>query len=84
MSNAESGGKTISHPPFIVAGFRCAVEMAFVGLLVGLVDLPAENPLFFAVVVLLAFVAMTVVLFWCLNQHIHRWITHAQGKPSYD
>jgi len=58
--------------------------MALVGITIGLVGLPAENPLYLAVIVLLALVAMVVVLFWSLNQHIDRWIKHAQGKPTFE
>lgn len=75
---------SVPHPPFLLAGIRTALEMSLVGITIGLVGLPAENPLYLSVIVLLAVVAMVVVLFWSLNQHIDRWIKHAQGKPTYE
>ncbi|WP_018258492.1 hypothetical protein [Halomicrobium katesii] len=81
---AGSGGELsdVPHPPFLFAGIRCALEMVLVASLILLLGLPAQNPIVLAVVVLLAFVAMVVVLFWCLNQQMDRWIKHARGKPT--
>ncbi|MBO4246331.1 hypothetical protein IL252_00690 [Halomicrobium sp. IBSBa] len=81
---SESGGElsSVPHPPFLFAGLRCALEMALVASLILLLGLPARNPVALAVVVLLAFAAMVVVLFWCLNQQMDRWIKHARGKPT--
>jgi len=74
----------VPHPPFVLVGVRCALEMILVGVAIGLIGLPAENPLALAVVVVLAIVAMVVVLFWGLNQQMNRWIRHAQGKPTFN
>lgn len=81
MANSEELSK-VPHPPFLLAGIRCALEMLLVGVAIGLVGLPAENPLYLAIVVVLAVLAMVVVLFWSLNQQMDRWIKHAQGKPT--
>jgi len=75
---------SVPHPPFLLAGIRTALEMSLVAITIGLIGLPAENPLYLSVIALLAVVAMVVVLFWSLNQHIDRWIKHAQGKPTYE
>jgi hypothetical protein len=83
---SESGGELseVPHPPFVLAGIRCALEMVLVASLVLLLGLPAQNAMYLAVVVLLAVVGMVVVLFWCLNQQMDRWIKHARGKPTVD
>lgn len=81
MTN-RSSSDALPAPGFVVPGARCALEMALVGLLIGLVGLPAENALQLGVVVLAALVAMTVVLFWSLNRQMRKWIRRAQGKPT--
>jgi len=83
MSRSEDSS-SVPHPPFLLAGIRCALEMVLVGVTIGLVGLPAQNPLALSVTIVLAVVAMVVVLFWSLNQHIDRWIKHAQGKPTFE
>jgi hypothetical protein len=84
MSESGAGVSEVPHPPFVFAGIRCALEMVLVGSLVLLLGLPAQNPMYLAAVLLLAVVGMVVVLFWCLNQQMDRWIRHAQGKPTVD
>ncbi|WP_226012606.1 hypothetical protein [Halomicrobium salinisoli] len=81
MTNGSSSD-AIPAPGFVVPGARTALEMALVGLLIGLVGLPAKNALYLGVVALAALVAMTVVLFWSLNRQIRKWIRRAQGKPT--
>lgn len=81
MANSDELS-SVPHPPFLLAAVRCALEMLLVGVTIGLIGLPARNPLFLAVVVVLAVVSMVAVLFWCLNQQMDRWIKHAQGKPT--
>ncbi|MFB6074749.1 MAG: hypothetical protein ABEJ89_07030 [Haloarculaceae archaeon] len=82
MSGDDFQSGDVPPPDFLVPGVRCGLEMALVGLAVLLVGLPAENALYFGVVVLAALLAMTVVLFWCLNQHVANWIRRAQGRPT--
>ncbi|WP_424004270.1 hypothetical protein ACOZ4I_06750 [Haloarcula salina] len=80
-----SQGPTDSKPPtpgFLLPGLRCGVEMALVGTIILLVGLPAEEPLRLGIVLLAALLAMTVVLFWAMGRHVHRWIRYAQGKPT--
>jgi len=73
---------SLSSPGFVLPGIRTALEMALVGIIVGLVGLPAEEPLVLGVVVLSALIGMVAVLFWAMNRHIRRWIRYAQGKPT--
>ena len=73
---------SLSSPGFVLPGIRTALEMALVGIIIGLVGLPAEEPLVLGVVMLSALIAMVVVLFWAMNRHIRRWIRYAQGKPT--
>jgi len=71
-----------SSPGFVLPGIRTALEMALVGIVVGLIGLPAEEPLVLGVVILSALIGMVVVLFWAMNRHVRRWIRYAQGKPT--
>ena len=81
MGSNQSTKETPS-PGFFLPGFRAAVEMALVGLIIGIVGLPAEEPLMLGLVLLTALVGMVVVLFWALNRHMRKWIRYAQGKPT--
>jgi len=74
--------QSLSSPGFVLPGIRTALEMALVGIIIGLVGLPAEEPLVLGVVMLSALIGMVVVLFWAMNRHIRRWIRYAQGKPT--
>ncbi|MFB6309241.1 MAG: hypothetical protein ABEH35_07925 [Haloarculaceae archaeon] len=85
MSEQEDlpeGESEVPPPDFLVPGVRTGLEMALVGILVALIGLPAENALYLGIVMLAAFLAMIVVLFWALNQQMQRWILHAEGKPT--
>lgn len=81
MSEETSGSKTPS-PGFVLPGLRCGVEMALVGTIVLLVGLPTEEPFQLGIVLLVALLAMTVVLFWAVGRHVNQWIRYAQGKPT--
>ncbi len=81
MAKNASGSETPS-PGFVLPGLRAGVEMALVGIIVALVGLPAREPLVLGVVLLVALLAMTVVLFWAMNRHMRKWIRYAQGKPT--
>lgn len=72
----------VPAPGYLLPAIRCGLEMAIVGLTVGLVGLPGADPLQRGVVLLVAMVAMVVVLFWCLNRHVAEWIRRAQGRPT--
>jgi hypothetical protein len=72
---------SIDPPGFIVPGVRCALEMLLVGGLVLYVGLPATNTVYLGTVVVAAVVSMTVVLFWCLNRQIERWVARARRTP---
>ena len=52
---------SVPHPPFLLAGIRTALEMSLVAITIGLIGLPAENPLYLSVIALLAVVAMLVI-----------------------
>lgn len=52
--------------------------MVLAGSLILLVGLPAENVVYFGVVVTLAMVVMVVILFWALNRQMEQWIRAAQ------
>jgi len=78
----DATGDSLPSPGFVLPGIRTAVEMALVGIIIGLVGLPTEDPLVLGVVLLAALVGMIVVLFWALNRHMRRWIRYAQGKPT--
>ncbi|PSQ30433.1 hypothetical protein BRD09_05415 [Halobacteriales archaeon SW_10_68_16] len=70
---------TGSEPPgLLVPALRCAVEMLAVAGIFLLVGLPASNTVYLGVVVALTVIAVTVVLFWCLNRQMRAWIVHAQ------
>lgn len=70
-------------PGFLLPGIRCALEMVLAGGLVLLVGLPADNVVFFGLVVTLALVVMVVVLFWALNRQMQQWVDHAlQEEPQ--
>ena len=85
MSNQEElrgEEREVPEPDHVVPGIRCGLEMLVVGLIVALVGLPAENAFYLGIVFTATFVAMTVVLFWCLNKHMAEWIRRAEGKPT--
>lgn len=79
---ADTSQDSLSSPGFVLPGIRTALEMALVGIIVGLIGLPATEPLILGVVLLSALIAMVVVLFWAMNRHTRRWIRYAQGKPT--
>lgn len=81
---ATQGDATSDPPGFLGPGIRCAIEMLAVAGIVLLVGLPAANALYLGLVVALTVVSVTVVLFWCLNRQIEKWIAHArrQGRRS--
>ena len=81
MAKNAAGSETPS-PGFVLPGLRAGVEMALVGIIVALIGLPAREPLVLGVVLLVALLAMTVVLFWAMNRHMRKWIRYAQGKPT--
>jgi hypothetical protein len=81
MAN-QSQDSEIPTPAFLWPAIRCGIEMALVGSVVLLAGLPASNTLYLGFVFISAIVAMTVVLFWCLNQQMRAWIAYAQGKPT--
>ena len=68
----------IPPPDFLVPGIRCALEMVLVGTLVLFVGLPAGNTFYLGLVLVLAFVAMVVILFWALNRQMEAWIARAR------
>lgn len=73
-----SDTSAIEQPGFIVPGIRCALEMLLVGALLLYVGLPATNTVYVGMVVVLAVVSMTVVLFWSLNRQMEAWIAWAR------
>ncbi len=75
---ASERDRSSDPPGFIVPGLRCAVEMLAVAGIFLLVGLPASNTVYLGTVVALTVVAVTVVLFWCLNRQMRAWIVHAQ------
>lgn len=79
---SDQGSGTTPSPGFVLPGLRCGVEMALVGIIVGLAGLPAEEPIVLGLVFLTALLGMIVVLFWAVNRHIRRWVRYAQGKPT--
>lgn len=80
--NGQGQTRSVPAPGYLVPGVRCALEMVLVGCIVGLLGLPAPNALSLGIVLVTMLVAMVVVLFWCLNQHMAEWIRRAQGKPK--
>jgi hypothetical protein len=74
--------RSVPAPGYVIPAVRCALEMILVACIIGLLGLPAENPLILGIVLLSMLVAMVVVLFWSLNQHMAEWIRRAQGKPT--
>lgn len=72
------GRSAVQGPDFLRPGVRCAIEMVLAGSLILLVGLPAENVVYFGVVVTLAMVVMVVILFWALNRQMEQWIRAAQ------
>lgn len=78
---ADERSSEVPPPGFLFSGLRCALEMLLVGIAVGLVGLPARNPVYLGVVVVLAFAAMTVVLFWAIDRQMAEWIRRARGEP---
>lgn len=79
MSGENASDTSAVEPPgFIVPGIRCALEMLLVGALLLYVGLPATNRFYFGMVVVLAVVSMTVVLFWSLNRQMEAWIAWAR------
>lgn len=78
MSTDESAQRGPTPPDYLRPGIRCAVEMILAGSLVLLVGLPAENTIFYGLVVVLAIVVMVVILFWAINRQMEAWIESAQ------
>ena len=68
----------VPPPGFIIPGARCALEMLLVGMLILFVGLPAGNTVYLGLVIVLAFVAMVVILFWALNRQMEAWIARAR------
>jgi len=86
MARSDAATDTTEVPPpdFVWPGVRCALEMALVGFAILYVGLPAGNPYHLGFVLVVALVAMTVVLFWALNQQMEAWIARARrtGSPE--
>ncbi|MEF8783285.1 MAG: hypothetical protein V5A39_09230 [Haloarculaceae archaeon] len=79
MSGENASDTSDTEPPgFIVPGIRCGLEMLLVGALLLYVGLPATNTIYLGMVVVLAVVSMTVVLFWSLNRQMEAWIAWAR------
>jgi len=79
MARSDTTDTTEVPPPdFLVPGVRCGLEMVLVATLVFFVGLPAPNPIYLGLVVVLAVVSMVVVLFWSLNQQMEAWIARAR------
>jgi len=78
----EEGEDTIPPPDFFIPAVRCGVEMVLVGSIIAMVGLPAETALMTGFVLMVAFVAMLVVFFYCLNQQMAEWIRRAQKRPT--
>lgn len=78
MSAEEPPSPGPTPPDYLRPGVRCALEMILAGSLVLLVGLPAENTVFYGLVIVLAIVVMVVVLFWGINRQIEAWIESAQ------
>jgi len=72
----------IPSPGFVLPGLRAGLEMALVGIVIGLAGLPTQDTLVLALVLLSALLGMVVVLFWSMNRHMRRWVRYAQGKPT--
>jgi hypothetical protein len=79
---SEDADETIPPPDFFIPAVRCGVEMLLVGSMVALIGLPAETTLMSGFVVLVAFVAMLVVLFYCINRQMAEWVRRAQKRPT--
>lgn len=84
MSSGDDAARSREVPPpqFLLPGFRTALEMALVGLIVALVGLPATDPISRGLVLLTGLVAMVIVLFWAINRQMAEWIRRAQGRPT--
>jgi hypothetical protein len=78
MASDRGQSSGINPPGFVVPGVRCALEMVLVAGIMLLLGLPAPNPIYRAIVVALTVVAVTVVLFWCLNRQVDAWIAYAR------
>jgi len=78
MATDRGQSSGVEPPGFVVAGARCAMEMLLVAAILLVVGLPATNTIYLAVVVALTVVAVTVVLFWCLNRQVDAWIARAR------
>lgn len=74
--------KEVPPPHFLLPGFRTALEMALVALIVALIGLPVEDPMSRGLVLLTGLVAMVIVLFWAINRQMAEWIRRAQGRPT--
>lgn len=84
-SHAGSGGSNVpadARPDFLVPAVRCALEMTLAGGLVLLIGLPADNVVYFGVVVTLAIVVMVAILFWALNRQIEQWLEATTGTQQ--
>lgn len=79
----DSSGDGVPAPAVFAPGVRCALEMAMVGLIVALIGLPAESSLVRGLVLIVAFVAMVVVLFWALNRQMAEWVRRVEGRPTF-
>lgn len=84
MSSGETADQSREVPPphFLLPGFRTALEMALVGLIVALIGLPVSDPMSRGLVLLTGLVAMVIVLFWGINRQMAEWIRRAQGRPT--
>lgn len=79
---SSEGSNEVPPPHFLLPGFRTALEMALVALIIALIGLPVEDPISRGLVLLTALVAMVVVLFWAINRQMAEWIRRAQGRPT--
>jgi hypothetical protein len=79
---SEDSSDTIPPPDYFIPAVRSGIEMILVGTIVAMLGLPAESTLMTGFVLMVAFVAMLVVFFYCLNQQMAEWIRRAQKRPT--
>lgn len=77
-TNDQTDTTEVPPPDFLVPGIRTALEMLLVAGLIFNLGLPTRNDFYFGILVVVTVVAVTVVLFWSLNQQMEAWIARAR------
>jgi hypothetical protein len=72
----------VPPPDFIGPAVRCALEMVLVAAIILFAGLPASNPFFLGLILVVTVMAMVTVLFWSLNRQMEAWIARARRTGS--